>query len=106
MNEQHSTVSTGTAFMMGFIAVIIDGVQALLNFLLIGVIINPFINIVAAMMYGIWFSHHNMSVMSTKTAMPFFATILGEFVPLINTLPMWSGFIVFAMVTRKIRDVI
>lgn len=104
--SEEPAIGIGTAFMMVIVALIIDGIQALLTFILIGFLVNPVISVCAAMVFGIWFSHHGMSMMSPKNIAPFLGTMLGEFTPVINAFPVWTGFVIFKVIRSKAKEIV
>ncbi len=79
-------IDTGAAYFMITIAVIID---------LVGLIpfVGTILDIFASMLFGIWFSHYGMSVMTRRT-FSFLMTTLAEFIPGIGMVPFWKIFVV------------
>ena len=89
MAEKGVHIGNGTAFFMIAIAVFIDAIQAFLTLIFIGIIFNPIIGFMSGILFGIWFSHHNISLVG-KHPFRFFGTILLEFLPIVSALPGWS----------------
>ena len=102
-NSQEGHIGTATAFMMIAVAFIFDAVGALLDLLLLGAFMSPVIDFVAAMVFGMWFSANGVSLMSHKRFLGFAATIVVEFFPFINSLPAWTGFIVYSIIKNRAK---
>ena len=100
------SIGLGTAFMMVFMALLVDGTQGFLSWILVGFFVNPIIDVCVAMMFGIWFSHHGVSMMSAKNIAPFLGTIVGEFLPFISALPLWTFYIIFALIRNRVKTTV
>jgi hypothetical protein len=88
MNTERISVGAGV-FLTGF-AAIIDGAQALLALTGIGLGAGPLLDIVALIGLSIGFAHCHVSMMHPKRALRFLMTTVGEALPGIDALPMWS----------------
>ncbi len=51
-----------------------------------------------------WFSHHGISVVASKRALGFGGTIIGEFIPLLNALPLWTAFVVITALKNRVKE--
>lgn len=94
--ETDGLIESGTAAMMFAVAFVIDMFQAILDFLLIGMFISPFVDLVAALIFGIWFFHKNV-----KAGMGVFATAILEFIPGVNAIPGWTGYVTYKIITSR-----
>ncbi len=91
MDEQK--LSKGTiAILIGF-AVVFDLISAGLDFVVIGFLIDPLIDFIAALFFGICFSHLGKSVFS-HSPLGFLGTIVGKAVPGVEIIPFWTFFVV------------
>ncbi len=85
------TIDRETALFMATIAFLFfDVPQLLLTLTGLGMIVAPIISPVAAMVFGLWFSSHGVSMTSPKLVGRFLATIGGELVPGIDAAPIWT----------------
>jgi hypothetical protein len=82
-------IDAGTGRMMIAAAVVVDifAYLAGLGFL------DFIIDIPAAMIFGMWFSHYGVSVVQ-KRPLGFFGTVLAKFIPFIDLIPFWTYFVV------------
>lgn len=70
-------------------ALCIDIMQALLSLTLFGMFVTPIITGIAVIMFGIWFSHHGMSMLEPRRILAYGATTLVELSPF-GFLPVWT----------------
>ncbi len=96
MGGDEGTIGSGTGFMMIAVALIIDGLEAVLSFFLIGLLVNSFIDLIAALIFGIWFSHHGV-----RSGLGIAGTAAVEFIPGLNALPVWTGYIVYKVFSSR-----
>jgi len=91
MQERHR-IGTLTATAMTTVALFIDGLQALLTFLIIGFIINPLIQIFAWILFYLWFHFNDVKMLEggLRKAILFFGGGILELIPIINALPVWT----------------
>ena len=77
-------------------ALVFDLVQILLDFIAVGAILGTIITAFAWIMYFIWFKILGVPFTigsgsnSSRRSIAFFAGGIGEMIPLINALPMWT----------------
>ncbi len=99
MSTERISKSTGT--WMIICAAVIDFVQFLLVLIpFIGWLFGMFISVIASFLFGIWFSHYGVSLMSSKRVLGFLGTILGEWIPFIGAAPLWSCLVAFTVITE------
>lgn len=82
-----------TGGLMIAVAVGFDSLQFLGDIAYIGFILDSLVSFIASIIYGIWFSHHDISLMGPDRALGFLGTILGELVPGVNALPFFTFYI-------------
>jgi predicted PurR-regulated permease PerM len=79
-------------------AVLVDVFQFLLLIIpFVGWLIGWMASIIATFAFGIWFSHHGVSMMDPKRVLRFLATTLAEFIPVINGIPVWTVTITYTV---------
>ncbi|PIR84180.1 hypothetical protein COU18_00285 [Candidatus Kaiserbacteria bacterium CG10_big_fil_rev_8_21_14_0_10_51_14] len=94
-----SKISGGTGGVMICFAMVVDGMQGLITLIpFIGFLIAPVMSIFAALLFGIWFSHNDVSMMDPKRVLGFGGTILGEVMPIVNVIPFWTGNITYTVI--------
>lgn len=79
-------------------AVLLDSAQIFADIAIIGFILDSLMSLVGAMFFGIWFSHHDVSLMHPDRALGFLGTVFGEVVPGVDALPFWTIYITIAVV--------
>lgn len=94
-------IQSGTAFMLIAVALFIDAIQAILNFLLIGIVINPFIDVIMWMVFGLWFGH-----VGIKRQASLGMAAVAEFIPIVNSLPIWTGYMIFLIASSKWKSAV
>lgn len=98
MGESKGTISNAAAFMMIGVALGFDGIQMLLDYAFIGVVADSFIDLIAGLLFGIWFAHNDVPA-GFGTA----GTTIIEFIPGVNALPAWTGFVVYKVITNRLQ---
>lgn len=94
-------ISSATGWFMIACAALVDGIQFLLVLIpFIGWVLGWFLTIIAAFLFGIWFSHHGVSMMSPKRILGFGGTLLGEILPFINGAPFWTSLVVYTVINE------
>lgn len=81
-----SRISLATGGMMITTAVLVD----IADFFLIGGLIGFLVGIPAAIFFGIWFSHEDVSMFDHSRVLGFLATVGAEMVPIVNNGPWWT----------------
>ena len=98
-------ISTSTGGWMITCAALIDSIQFLLVLIpFIGWALGWLMSVTASFMFGMWFSHHGLSLMSSKRVFGFLGTILGEWIPFINAAPLWTALVTFTVVSEWRRS--
>lgn len=82
---------------MIFVALCVDGLQAILTALYIGMLVTPFIDFCAWIGFLLWFQH-----VGIKRYMGMSMAAVAEFVPFLNAFPIWTGYIVYMIVSSRI----
>lgn len=90
--------------MMIAVALVIDGIQLILDLLIIGLLIAPFINAATALIFGIWFSHYGVRFLSGRRAWASWSAMLVEFVPGLNAIPTWTAFTIYSAVMNRASE--
>jgi len=94
-----SRVSLFGGGLMMAVAGLFDGIQFLLALIpFIGIFLSSVVTVVAALVFGIWFSHNDMSIMDPKRALRFLGTMLGEFIPGVNAIPIWTSSVTYTVI--------
>ena len=79
----------------------IDATQILLEWLVIGVFINPFIDIFVGMSFAFYLQLRGQSLASPKRLFALIGTFVGEMIPVVDELPLWGLDGIFNMVISK-----
>ena len=101
--QTSSRIGVLNATLLILVALGIDGVQAFLNLIVIGVVLNWLIDIFAWLMFFVWLHLLGISMSEAKgmRTLIFLGAAFGfEFLPLINTLPGWTAFAIGAVVNE------
>lgn len=104
-------VSTIAATALIAVAILVDGLQFLITLFALLPIVGPVlsfalglvVSILAMFLFGIWFSHLNVSLTS-RYPLGFIVTIVLELVPVVSTSPAWTWFVVKTIVQERIRE--
>jgi hypothetical protein len=83
----------GTKWFMLATALFYDGVQAILAFFVIGLLINRLITAFAWLHFYTWFKIRDIHVRGREIT----SSGVAEFIPIIGALPIWTGFVVWMM---------
>lgn len=86
----NAKISKTSAMLMTMTAYFFDGLQAFLNFILIGFLINWIISIYAFLTFYIWFKMKGVRFTTVKNATSFNGSFLGKLIPGLNTIPFWT----------------
>ena len=81
-------------------AVMIDLIQVGLEWLVIGLAINPFIDIFVGMTLAFYFWVRGVK-MDEKKILALLGAFLGEMLPIIDEFPLWTGDVLATMVLDK-----
>ncbi|MES3005026.1 MAG: hypothetical protein V4690_02860 [Patescibacteria group bacterium] len=92
--------------MLGCIAVLADATQFLLEWLIIGLAVNPIINIYMMMGLNMYWHMKGQKIVSPKKALGSSAAFLGEMIPVVAELPLWTGYIIYNFVLYQKDELI
>ena len=84
-------------------ALFIDGIQALLTPLWVGLVINPIISLGAAFIFNRWFKAYGVSLFSKDNMGLFYGTIAAELIPFFDALPVWTTSVAITLVRNKVK---
>lgn len=88
-----------TGKLMITVAALIDITQFLLVLIpFVGWLLGMVLSILTSFLFGIWFSHHGVSLMSSKRVLGFLGTMLGEWIPFIDAAPFWTCLVAFTVI--------
>lgn len=93
-------LSVPNAFLLVFVALLIDGLQLFLTFIIIGVVVNWIIDVFALLLFYVWLKMLGMSMYESRGFKKLLALIgaMGvEILPLVNSLPAWTAFAVLTI---------
>lgn len=104
-------ISTVTGFILIVVAMFIDGLQALIALLVFIPLVGPVlafllgfvVSILAIFLFAIWFSHIKVSLM-TRYPLGFLGTIVLEQIPVVNTAPGWTWFVVTTIARERLAS--
>ena len=100
--EESKPIGGGLAFVLIALAAVTDTLQALLTFILIGVVLNPIIDVMIAMLFTILLAAHGGGLVKRR-AISMVITTIGEIIPGLNALPLWTGFAIYTVVVDKLH---
>lgn len=92
-----------TPILMVFLAVVIDLAQIILDFILIGLVVNRLIDILVLILYFVWFRANKVSFTKMR-ALIFFGLGFVEFLPALDAFPLWTIDIIAVIITVKMED--
>ena len=95
MSTQHISSTTGK--WMIAVAAVIDLIQFGLVFIpIIGWVVGSIVSALTALLFGMWFSNHDVGLMKPERVLGFGGTILGELTPFIGGgAPFWTCLITY-----------
>ena len=97
-------INNATAFLMIGTAAAIDGLQAFLEWIVIGFYINWLIDIGTWGLFFWWFKSKGVSFMNVQKALVFNGLALLEIIPAIDELPLWTLDILLMLAIVKAED--
>lgn len=83
-------IPPGAAFLLLSFAVIVDILQIILSFLIIGIILNTFITILVAPIFLLFLKHYGVDLSFARAGGRLLAGIGAEFLPLSNWFFGWT----------------
>ena len=100
---QAARMSAITAMFLILVALGIDGIQAFLNFIIIGVVVNWIIGIFAWLLFFVWLHSLGITMSEAKgmRTLLFLGLAFGfEVLPILKTLPRWTAFALWAVINE------
>ena len=79
----------------------IDLVQLLLEWLVIGLVLNPFIDIFVGMSFALYLQLRGQSLANPKRLLGLIGSFVGELIPVVDELPLWGLDGIFNMLISK-----
>ena len=76
--------------------VVVDAIQLFLNAFAIGILVNRFIDIVVGMALALYFWAREVK-MNAKKVLSLIASFVGEEIPVLDTLPLWTLDVILIM---------
>ncbi|MCX6701867.1 MAG: hypothetical protein NTX96_01570 [Candidatus Zambryskibacteria bacterium] len=107
MENEKSPISDTVAILMIFVALCLDGTQAIIGWIpIFGNVLADFISIFIFLTFFLWFKMYGINMMTPKR----FGSMIGgfavEMIPFINILPIWTGVVVYLIGTTKIKGLV
>lgn len=102
--NRQERISNATAVFMVATALLFDGTQAFLEWILIGFAVNWLINILAWLTFFVWFKFKGVSFMNLKRSVIFNGGFFLELIPLVAELPLWTATIIIMIIMVKLED--
>lgn len=94
-------LSVPNAVLLVLVAMLIDGLQLFLNFIIIGVVVNWIIDVFALLLFYVWLKMLGMNMYESKgfkTLLALIGAMGVEILPLVNSLPAWTAFAALTVV--------
>ena len=98
--EESKISNTEWSLVIGAL-LMIDLAQMVLEWLVIGLVINPFIDIFVGMSLALYLQLRGQSLANPKRLFGLIGTFVGELIPLVDELPLWCLDGVFNMLLSK-----
>jgi hypothetical protein len=105
VSESETSLTRATMVFMVYVALIIDLVQAILLYLIAGIIVDTFIGIFAGFTFWLWFKMHDVSFVTPKQIAAMGGGFFVELIPALNALPTWTFAVVYVIMTHKALEV-
>jgi hypothetical protein len=97
-------INNVTAGLMIITALAYDAVQAFLDWILIGLVVNWILDIWAWLTFFIWFKLRGVSFANPKRAISLNGGFIAELIPAVNALPIWTAAVIIMVITVKTED--
>jgi len=89
--ETNAEVKPATAALMIIVALLFDGIQAVINLIpIVGQILSFLLSIFAFLTFYVWFKMNGISFAKPKRAGKLIGGGLIELIPILNVLPAWT----------------
>ena len=102
--QKRTRISNTTGFFMIMAAGFMDGLQILLEWAIIGLFINWFIDICVWGLFFLWFKSEGVNLMNFKKGLVFNGLAFLEIIPVVGELPLWILDISIMIAMVKIED--
>lgn len=102
--QKRTRISNATGFFMMMVAGFIDGMQILLEWIIVGFFINWFIDICVWVLFFLWFKKNGVNLMNLKNGLIFNGLAFLEIIPGVDELPLWILDIGIMTAKVKIED--
>lgn len=102
--QKRTRISSATGFFMLLAAGFMDGLQILLEWAIIGLFINWFIDICVWGLFFLWFKSKGVNLMNFKKGLVFNGLAFLEIIPVVGELPLWILDISIMIAMVKIED--
>lgn len=86
------------------LAVVIDLLQIILDFFAIGLAVNRFIDITVGVALPFFLRTQGVKLANPKRLLALLATFIGEMIPVVDTLPLWTLDVWFTWSTVKTEE--
>lgn len=103
-SQSQQRVDSITAILMIIVALLYDAVQAFLDFILIGLVVNWILDVWAWLTFFIWFKLKGVSFTNPKRAISLNGGFIAELIPAVNALPIWTAAVIIMVITVKTED--
>ncbi len=103
--EEQKPIGGGLAFFLIALALMVDGLQALLTILIIGVVINPLLNILVSIAFALMLGTHGGGLVKRR-AISMTMTAVAEFMPIFNALPVWTCFTIYTVLMDRLKHAV
>lgn len=107
MNKPKLRISPFVSSLIIGVAVLYDGLQALIDFLsfgLLGWIVNPLINLWAFLTFFTWFWLKDIHFYRLNRITTFGGTVFFEMLPFLNDLPTWTASVIILLAQTYAED--
>lgn len=110
MNEAKSgsKISPINAIFLVLVALLIDGIQAFLTLIIIGVVLNSIISASAALIFCMWLKLLGVSYWEgngTRKLLSFIGCGFLEIVPIFNAIPAWTLFVILIIIFEYMEKI-
>ncbi|KKT20194.1 MAG: hypothetical protein UW04_C0034G0002 [Parcubacteria group bacterium GW2011_GWB1_43_8] len=102
--KKEHRISGATGFFMLLVAGSMDGLQILLEWAVIGLFINWFIDICVWGLFFLWFKSKGVNLMNLKKGLIFNGLAFLEIIPVVGELPLWILDIFMMIAIVKTED--
>ena len=100
--DEMEPIGSALAFALIAFGILIDLVQLALTVLMIGVILNPVLDLLAMGIFWLMLWHHGNNVLSRR-GLSFGISSVIEFIPFLDVVPVWTFFAIYTVVMDHIQ---